>query len=132
MKRIHIMLNVSSLANAKKFYSALLGIAPTKEKDDYLQWKINNPSLNLSLKSDAAEAFGVNHLGIEASSEEELQSLYQQAKNANVAMEEEGLTTCCYAKSQKSWAKDADQNEWELFTTYQDSPGYYESAVALK
>ncbi len=96
------MLNVSSLSKAKKFYSALIGIAPTKEKDDYLQWKINNPSLNLSIKSNATEAFGVNHLGIEASSDEELQSLYLQAKNANVAMEEEGLTTCCYAKSQKS------------------------------
>ncbi|MGM0579964.1 MAG: ArsI/CadI family heavy metal resistance metalloenzyme [Bacteroidota bacterium] len=132
MKRIHIMLNVSSLAKAKKFYSALLGTTPTKEKPDYLQWKIDNPSLNLSIESNPEEAFGVNHMGIEAGSEEELQSLYQQAKNANVAMEEEGLTTCCYAKSQKSWAKDADQNEWELFTTYQDNPSYYESAVLSK
>lgn len=126
------MLNVSSLAKAKKFYSALLGDAPTKEKPDYLQWKIDNPSLNLSIKSNSEETFGVNHLGIEACSDEELQTLYLQAKNPNLSMEEEGLTTCCYAQSQKSWAKDADQNEWELFTTYQDSPGYYESAASLK
>ncbi len=132
MKRIHIMLNVSNLSNAKKFYSALLGVKPTKEKPDYLQWKIDSPALNLSIKSQVEEKLGVNHFGIEASSEGELQALYQNAKTANLAMDEEGLTTCCYAKSQKSWAKDGDNNEWELFTTYEDSPRYYESAVSLK
>lgn len=132
MKRIHIMLNVSSLKNAKKFYEALFGVAPTKEKADYLQWKIDNPSINLSLKSDPADKFGVNHFGIETSSEEELQALYAQAKKANLAMEEEGLTSCCYAKSQKSWAKDGDKNEWELFTSYHDNEHYYEHASLLK
>jgi len=41
---------------------------------------------------------------------------------------EEGRTTCCYSKSEKSWITDPDGVVWETFftdgeaTTYGDSP----------
>jgi hypothetical protein len=41
---------------------------------------------------------------------------------------EEGRTTCCYAKSEKSWIADPDGVVWEAFftdgeaTVYGDSP----------
>lgn len=43
-------------------------------------------------------------------------------------MLEEGATTCCYAKSEKSWIADPDGVVWEAFltngeaTVYGDSP----------
>lgn len=132
MRTIHIMLNVRDLNKAKTFYENLLGAKATKVKDDYVQWKTNNPQLNLSISSDPDQPFGVNHLGIQTDNEEDLEQLYQQAGQADATLAEEGHTTCCYAISQKSWAKDHDGTEWELFLTYEDSPSYYEAASLLK
>ena len=45
-------------------------------------------------------------------------------------MLEEGATTCCYAKSEKSWVTDPDGVIWEAFhttgeaTVYGDSPAF--------
>ena len=49
-------------------------------------------------------------------------------KAADRPVLEEGQTTCCYAKSEKSWIADPDGVVWEAFftngeaTTYGDSP----------
>lgn len=125
MKRIHIMLNTKNLESSKAFYSALLGTYPTKEETDYVQWKLDNPGLNLSLMSKPIEEYGVNHLGIETDQQEELKQLFKQV-NETGDVYEEGETTCCYAKSQKSWAKDPEGIEWEMFHTYENSPTYFE------
>jgi hypothetical protein len=37
---------------------------------------------------------------------------------------EEGATTCCYAKSEKSWIADPDGVVWEAFLTHGDSTVY--------
>jgi catechol-2,3-dioxygenase len=126
------MLNVSDLKSAKQFYTALLGQNPTKVKKDYLQWKIPNPALNLSIKANKDQPIGVNHLGIQTEKENDLKELFENASRANAKINNEGRTTCCYANSEKSWATDNDGIEWELFQTFSDSPSYYESASALK
>jgi catechol-2,3-dioxygenase len=124
MKRIHIMLNTANLQSSKTFYSALLGTKPTKEKTDYIQWKLDNPALNLSLMSKPVEEYGDNHLGIETNQQGELDQLFKQVAETDNAYEE-GETTCCYAKSQKSWAKDPEGIEWEMFHTHESSPTYH-------
>ncbi len=49
-------------------------------------------------------------------------------KAADQPVLEEGRTTCCYAKSEKSWIADPDGLVWEAFytdgesTVYGDSP----------
>lgn len=127
MRTLHLMLNVKNLEAAKIFYQNLLGQEATKVKNDYIQWKIDSPNVNLSIKSDPNIDYGVNHLGIETDSESDLLELYANAQRANAELEEEGHTTCCYSKSQKSWVKDENDIEWELFTSYEESATYYQS-----
>ena len=58
----------------------------------------------------------------------ELADLYGRLKAADRRVLEEGRTTCCYAKSEKSWIADPDGVTWEAFftdgeaTIYGDSP----------
>ena len=57
-----------------------------------------------------------------------LEVLPPRLKAADRPVLEEGRTTCCYAKSEKSWIADPDGLVWETFytdgeaTTYGDSP----------
>jgi hypothetical protein len=39
-------------------------------------------------------------------------------------MIEEGATTCCYARSEKSWIDDPQGVPWESFLTTGESTGY--------
>jgi hypothetical protein len=54
--------------------------------------------------------------------------VYGRLRAADRPVLEEGLTTCCYAKSEKSWITDPDGIVWEAFltdgeaTVYGDSP----------
>ena len=58
----------------------------------------------------------------------ELAEVYGRLKAADRPVLEEGATTCCYAKSEKSWIADPDGVVWEAFhtdgeaTVYGDSP----------
>ena len=57
-------------------------------------------------------------------------------KAADRPVLEEGATTCCYAKSEKSWIADPDGVVWEAFltsggsTTYGGSPDLEQLANA--
>ena len=105
MKRLHVALTVQNLQQSVDFYTALFGAAPTVRKDDYAKWLLDDPRVNLSITHSAQQA-GIEHLGIQAENENELQDLFAGVSAADVAMREEGHTTCCYARSEKSWARD--------------------------
>ena len=128
MTRIHIHLDVENLDKSVAYYTAMFGVGPHVLKDDYAKWSLDDPSLNLALSTHAAETpcghSGVSHLGIEAPTESKLRTLYDRADNAAARLEE-GHTTCCYARSEKSWSTDPDGVKWELFHTYGDSETYY-------
>ncbi|HAA15733.1 MAG TPA: glyoxalase/bleomycin resistance/dioxygenase family protein [Cytophagales bacterium] len=124
MSRVHIMLNVENLEGARTFYQNLLGTAPTKVKPDYIQWKLDNPSLNLSMKSNPAHPYGVDHVGLEAAHEEELAMLSSRVEPTPSACCEGGETVCCYAKSDKVWSTDPTGLKWEIFFTHGDHPTY--------
>lgn len=120
MKRLHVNLLVKNVEETVGFYNALFGTEPTVEKPDYAKWLLDDPSVNFSI-SLSKDKQGVNHLGIQAESEEELQEIYANITKADAVMEEEGHTVCCYAKSEKSWVKDPQGVEWEAFYTYGES-----------
>jgi hypothetical protein len=81
---------------------------------------LDDPRVNFSI-SLSKDKQGVNHLGIQAESEEELQAIYANITQANAVMEEEGQAICCYAQSEKYWVKDPQGIEWEAFYTYGES-----------
>lgn len=127
MKRLHIHVGVTDLDESMGFYSTLFGTAPTVSKPDYAKWMLEDPRVNFAI-SAANEHKGVEHLGIQVDGEAELAEVYGRLKSADRPLIEEGCTTCCYAKSEKSWVSDPDGVLWEAFHTTGDSTVYGNSA----
>ena len=105
MKRLHVHVSVDNLAGSIRFYSALFGLEPTVAKPDYAKWTLEDPRVNFAISSRGGQA-GVDHLGIEVETPEELKEVYQRLQQAERPVLEEGATTCCYAKSEKAWTSD--------------------------
>lgn len=123
MKRMHVMLKVNDLNDSIEFYSTLFGAAPTKQKEDYAKWMLDDPRVNFSI-AEREGAKGIEHLGIEAESEEELLELRSSIDRTHGLSRDEGETTCCYANSDKSWITDPQGVEWEAFHTFGESENY--------
>ena len=128
MKRLHVHVGVNDLDQSIRFYSTLFAAEPTVVKDDYAKWMLHDPSVNFAISAGKHEQKGIEHLGIQVESVEDLGEVHGRLKAADGPVLEEGRTTCCYAKSEKSWIADPDGIVWEAFftdgeaTTYGDSP----------
>jgi predicted lactoylglutathione lyase len=128
MKRLHVHVGVDDLGQSIRFYSTLFAAEPSVVKDDYAKWMLEDPRVNFAISAGNHAKKGIEHLGIQAESTEELSEVYGRLKAADRPVLEEGQTTCCYAKSEKSWIADPDGVVWEAFftngeaTTYSDSP----------
>jgi catechol 2,3-dioxygenase-like lactoylglutathione lyase family enzyme len=124
MKRLHVHVGVSDLDRSIGFYSTLFGNPPAVVKPDYAKWMLDDPRVNFAISSGERPVKGIEHLGIQAEDESELADVYGRLKAADRPMLEEGKTTCCYAKSEKSWIADPDGVIWEAFHTNGDSIVY--------
>jgi predicted lactoylglutathione lyase len=128
VKRLHVHVGVENLEQSIQFYSALFSAEPTVKKVDYAKWMLEDPRVNFAISQGNHATKGIEHLGIQAESTEELSEVYGRLKAAERPVLEEGRTTCCYAKSEKSWITDPDGVVWETFytdgeaTTCGDSP----------
>lgn len=123
MKRLHVHIAVEDLQRSIDFYSALFAAEPSVRKNDYAKWMLDDPRVNLAISAQGA-ATGVEHLGIQAESAEELADVYERLKRADAPVLEEGATTCCYARSEKSWVNDPAGVPWEVFHTIGESAVY--------
>ena len=128
MKRLHVHVGVEDLDRSVAFYSTLFGAEPTVTKGDYAKWMLDDPRVNFAISSGDHAAKGIEHLGIQVETSDELATVYGRLKAADRPLLDEGATTCCYAKSEKSWTSDPDGVVWEAFltngeaTVYGDSP----------
>jgi catechol 2,3-dioxygenase-like lactoylglutathione lyase family enzyme len=128
MKRLHVHVGVDDLDRSVSFYSTLFGAGPSVRKRDYAKWMLDDPRVNFAISSGNRAGKGIEHLGIEVESDAELAQVYGRLKAAERPVLEAGATTCCYAKSEKSWIADPDGVVWEAFftkgqaTAYGDSP----------
>ena len=127
MKRFHVHVGVSDLDQSIAFYSSLFGTGPSVTKPDYAKWMLDDPRVNFAISSDHA-AKGIEHLGIQAEDAAELADVYGRLQAAGRPVLEEGATTCCYAKSEKSWISDPDGVVWEAFHTNGEATVYGDSA----
>lgn len=125
MKRLHVNIKVADLDQSISFYSALFQAEPTVRKPDYAKWMLDDPRVNFSMILAEPSQVGIEHLGIQAESPEELKSLYSRVDNAEGQLREEGDTVCCYAQSTKGWIKDPSGVEWEMFYTSGQSDTFY-------
>lgn len=124
MKRFHVHVGVADLDASIAFYSSLFAAEPTVTKPDYAKWMLEDPRINFAISRKCGAAKGVEHLGIQVEDEAELAEVYGRLKSADAPVLEEGATTCCYARSEKSWIADPDGVVWEAFLTTGDSTDY--------
>ena len=127
MKRFHVHVGVADLNASIAFYSGLFGSAPTVTKADYAKWMLDDPRINFAISQKCGAAKGIEHLGLQVEDAGELAEVYGRLSTAGGPVMEEGATTCCYAKSEKSWIADPDGVVWEAFLTNGDSTVYGES-----
>lgn len=125
MKRLHLHISVEALNEAITFYSTLFGHQPSVVKEDYAKWMLDDPRVNLAISS-RSRLPGVDHLGIQVESNEELRELAGRLKAAGATTFDQQATTCCYARSDKSWVTDTAGVRWETFYTHGEATAYGE------
>jgi len=123
MKRMHIHLSVSDLDSNIKFYSTMFGIEPTILESDYAKWRLENPSVNFAISNKGREN-GLNHLGLELDSDEELNKVHKRIEENNIESLEEKGAHCCYSESDKYWVLDPQGIPWENFHSLREIPIY--------
>jgi catechol 2,3-dioxygenase-like lactoylglutathione lyase family enzyme len=116
VKRMHVHVAVDDLDRSIGFYSALFAARPSVVKTDYAKWVLDDPRVNFAI-STRGKAPGLDHLGIQVESREELHEVYARLDAAGSTVVEQGETACCYAKSEKSWIDDPAGIAWETFFT---------------
>jgi catechol 2,3-dioxygenase-like lactoylglutathione lyase family enzyme len=135
MKRMHVHVAVTDLEQSIGFYSALFAAQPSVVKADYAKWMLHDPRVNFAI-STRGKRPGLDHLGIQVESKDELGDVYARLRRAGGTIVEQGETMCCYAKSEKSWIDDPAGISWETFfttgesTQYGDGTGEREARVA--
>jgi len=135
MKRMHVHVAVEDLPLSIGFYTALFDAEPAVVKADYAKWMLDDPSVNFAISTRGREP-GLDHLGIQVESKTELHEVYARLRRAGGTVVEQGETSCCYAKSEKSWIDDPAGISWETFHTtgesisYGDGSGEREARVA--
>lgn len=124
--RFHVHAHVEDLQASIAFYSKMFGAQPVRTEGDYAKWHLENPRLNFAISTRGGKP-GVDHLGFQADTAQELAELKARAQAADAAVLEEGATTCCYAKSEKHWVTDPQGIAWEHFQTLASIPVFSES-----
>jgi len=127
MKRFHVHVAVPDLAASIRFYSTLFGAEPSVVKDDYAKWMLDDPRVNFAISNRGASV-GLNHLGFQVDSDDELEALHSQLEAADRGVFAERNASCCYAKSDKYWIKDPAGIAWESFHTLGSIPLFGSSA----
>ena len=130
MKRFHVHAHVDDLKASVAFYSKLFAAEPTRLESDYAKWMIEDPRINFAISTRGGKP-GVDHLGFQTDSDEELVELKERAQAADMAVLDEGETTCCYARSEKHWVTDPQGIAWEHFHTLDSIPTFSQDSAGV-
>lgn len=82
MKRLHVHVSVADLAASIRFYKTLFGADPSITKDDYAKWMREDPRVNFAISTRRQPA-GINHLGFQVESDEELYAMQKRKPAAS-------------------------------------------------
>lgn len=121
MKRFHIHLAVDNLQQNITFYSALFQAEPSVVHDDYAKWMLDDPRINFAISSRGRHT-GLDHLGIQVESEQELAQMGQILQRTALPVIEQKQAACCYAESDKYWTVDPQGIPWETFHSLKSIP----------
>lgn len=119
--KAHISINVKDVQRSINFYRRMLGIEPAKVRRGYAIFDVSNPPLNFTLnEAPFSERGALSHLGIQVRSTEDVLAVRERWIQEGLVTRDEMNTECCYAVQDKTWARDPDGNEWEVFVVLGD------------
>jgi catechol 2,3-dioxygenase-like lactoylglutathione lyase family enzyme len=125
MSRVQLALNVDDVDEAVAFYSKLFGTEPAKRRPGYANFAVAEPPLKLVLTENPGQGGSLNHLGVEVSDVDAVDTEQTRLAEAGLASIDERGTTCCYAKQDKFWVQGAPNREqWEIYTVLADSESF--------
>lgn len=116
MKRLHVHIAVERLEDSIRFYSAMFQAEPSVRQADYAKWMLDDPRVNFAISSQGAKT-GLDHLGIQVESSDELEAVRAGLAAAALPLEAQKQAACCYAESDKYWTVDPQGIAWEAFHT---------------
>jgi catechol 2,3-dioxygenase-like lactoylglutathione lyase family enzyme len=120
--KAHLAINVRNLEQSAAFYRNMFRIEPSKVRKGYAKFDVQNPPLNFTLNEVPFERRGaLSHMGIQVSSTADVLAVREKWAQAGLITRDEMKTECCYASQDKSWVRDPDGNEWEVFVVLQDN-----------
>ena len=120
--KAHLALNVRNVEQSIEFYRKMLGIEPSKVRTGYAKFDVQNPPLNLTLNEyNFTERGALSHLGIQVASTDDVLATREKWADAGLITRDEMQTSCCYALQDKTWVRDPDGNEWEVFVVLEDN-----------
>lgn len=125
MKCFHVHISVEDLDANVRFYSTVFGAHPTVLKADYAKWMLEDPPINFAMSKRGLKP-GVDHLGIQVESNQELAALREQVAAAEIAALDQPNAECCYARSDKYWTNDPQGIAWEAFHSLDSIPTFGE------
>ena len=128
MNRFHVHLNVADLSASIRFYNELFAMPPAVQKADYAKWMLDDPRINFAI-SHTGRAPGIDHLGLQVDSSDELSALGQRLDAAGGTVVPEEAAVCCYAQADKLWTADPQGTRWETFHTFGEATTYYDPDV---
>ena len=129
MSRIQLALNVDDLEQSIAFYTSLFGTEPAKVKPGYANFAVAEPALKLVLIENPGRGGSLNHLGVEVTDTDTVDSEQRRLAEAGLASVDERDTTCCYAKQDKFWVEGAPNGErWEVYTVLEDTQDFGQHA----
>lgn len=129
MKRFHVHMHVDDLQVSINFYTRLFATSPARVETDYAKWMLDDPRVNFAISTRGSKS-GLDHLGFQTESAEELAQLKVRAEGAEMTLLDEGETSCCYARSDKHWIMDPQGIPWEYFHTLGNIPVFNEGEHA--
>ncbi len=120
--KAHLALNVRNVETSLQFYKKMLGIEPSKTRTGYAKFDVQNPPLNLTLNQVPFNERGaLSHLGIQVASTGDVLATREKWIEQGLVTRDEMQTNCCYALQDKTWVRDPDGNEWEVFVVLEDN-----------
>ena len=123
MSRLHVHISVDNIDQNIRFYSALFGSQPSITKDDYAKWDLQDPAVNFAISKRGA-AVGLDHVGIQADDDDELNAIQSRLEQAGISGKEQRDAACCYARSDKYWTQDPQGVAWEAFHSLDSIPTF--------
>lgn len=140
----HISLNVKNVSESVDFYKKLFGIEPMKfitgnttthstdrenvgldsekARFGYAKFDVQNPPLNFVLNEvPYTEGGTLSHLGIQVESTDDVLKTRERWIADGLMTVDEMKIDCCYALQDKTWARDPDGNEWEVFVVLENT-----------